>query len=262
MPKLIDYPRASLKNSLVLADAVNDLGGECSVALAGDKLNKQATSGAFKALIGAAVKYSLVTNKQGQIKVTQLFRDIKLAYDEIETKSALKKAFLSPVLFKQICDRFEGKALPVAHFEKLLIREFGVPDLFASRLGGYFLEGAKQCGLLLEGNIIVQDSNGADQVIEAEKVETDPQVESHAIDSAPNAYESQEARPMSSAFRSENSDHHRTHELDQEGKFTIRIKGPGMDTLIVINEEDDLLIVRAMLKKVEKRLAVESDWEE
>ena len=55
-------------------------------------------------------------------------------------------------------------------------------------------------------------------------------------------------------------EHHRHSEPELEGKFTVRIKGPGMDSLIVINEEEDLLIVKAMLRKVEKRLAVEGEW--
>ena len=34
----------------------------------------------------------------------------------------------------------------------------------------------------------------------------------------------------------------------------MRIKGPGIDSLIVVNEEEDLDIVDVMLKKVKKRL--------
>lgn len=261
MPKQIDYPRASLKNCLALAEAVNDLGGECSTALAGDKLNKQHTSGAFKGLVGAAVKYSLVTNKAGQLKVTQLFRDIALAYDEEEGNQARKKAFLAPPLFKAIYDRFQSKPLPVAHFEKLLIREFGVPDQFASRVEGYFLEGAKQCGMLAEGNVLAASNpSTADEVIEngrngdenEHSTPTDPPV---ALPSTTLATPSTQA-----ANNQPSLDHHRHSEPELDGRFTVRIKGPGMDSLIVINEEEDLLIVKAMLKKVEKRLAVEDEW--
>lgn len=261
MPKQIDYPRASLKNCLALAEAVNDLGGECSAALVGDKLNKQHTSGAFKSLVGAAVKYSLVTNKAGQLKVTQLFRDIALAYDEEEGNQARRRAFLAPPLFKAIHERFSNKALPVAHFEKLLIREFRVPDQIASRIEGYFLEGARQCALLTEGNVLANYTiSTADEIIEngkngdeaensAQNEKTAAQPANSSTTSAPQAINNQQI-----------IDHHRHGEPDLDDKFTVRIKGPGMDSLIVINEEEDLLIVKAMLKKVEKRLAIEEEW--
>lgn len=261
MPKQIDYPRASLKNCLALAEAVNDLGGECGPALAGDKLNKQHTSGAFKGLIGAAVKYSLITNKMGQLKVTQLFRDIALAYDEEEGNQARMKAFLSPPLFRAIYDRFQSKTLPVAHFEKLLIREFGVPDQFASRVEGYFLEGAKQCGLLAEDNVLSgSHPNAADEVIENGK-NGDDNEQSAAIEKPvplPSITSATHSAPVGNSQPI--LEHHRHSEPELEGKFTVRIKGPGMDSLIVINEEEDLLIVKAMLRKVEKRLAVEGEW--
>jgi hypothetical protein len=259
MPKQVDYPRASLKNCLVLAEAVNDLGGECSAALTGDKLNKQHTSGAFKSLIGAAVKYSLINHKAGQLKVTQLFRDIKLAYDEDESNQAKRKAFLAPPLFQAIYARFSNRPLPIAHFEKLLIREFEVPDQVASRVGGYFIEGAKQCGLLSEGNVLCSDIPSTDEVIENGKSEDEIE-SSSSTESQPTQTGVLPYGPLTGATHSTSLDHQRTAELEPEGKFTVRIKGPGMDSLIVINEEEDLIIVRAMLKKVERRLAVADEW--
>ncbi len=261
MAKLVDYPRASLKNSLSVAEAVNDLGGECSAGLVGDKLNKQSNSGAFKALIGAAVKYALITNKGGQLKVTQTFRDIALAYDDQERNQAKTKAFLSPPLFKAIYDRFSNKPLPVAHFEKLLIREFGVPDVVASRVEGYFIEGSKQCGLLGEGNVlIINGGTASDEVIDNGKngddAENSPSNDKPVLGTTPS--------PQGFVMHhtpNQNPEHNRSIETEPDGKFTVRIKGPGMDSLIVINEEEDLLIVRAMLKKVEKRLAIEDEWD-
>lgn len=248
MPKQIDYPRASLKNSITVADAVNDLGGQCSAALAADKLGKQPTSGAYKALVGACVKYGLLSNKKGQLEISQLYRDIILAYDELEANRSRQKAFLSPPLFQAVFNRFENKPLPVSHFEKLLIREFDVQDQYASRVSGYFLEGAKQCGLLGDNDILSKIEEAAAEVIE----NGDNDIETT---------ESEEKEPGS--IITEPSKHHiAAHPAEENGKFSVRIKGPGMDSLIVVNEEEDLIIVRAMLKKVEKRLEAENEWGE
>lgn len=249
MPKQIDYPRASMKNSLALCDAVNDLGGECSIEMAAEKLGKQPSSGAYRALVGAAVKYGLLVSKKGQLAVTQLFRDIKLAYDQEEEIKEMQKAFLSPPLFASVFSRFEDRPLPVNHFEKLLIREFDVPDNFASRVASYFLEGAKHCGLLGEDHILSKANGNTDEVIEnSDDLEEEPE-------------------PVESAQRQNHIEPVQPPEVDaaheKDGKFSVRIKGPGIDSLIVVNEEEDLDIVKAMLKKVQKKLQLaEQEWDE
>ncbi len=249
MPKLVDYPRASLKNCMLLSDAVNDLGGSCSAPMAADKLGKAHKSGAYSALVGATVKYGLLNNRKGQLEVTELYRDIKLAYDEAEVEKATQKAFLTPALFAAVYERFKNKALPVSHFEKLLIREFDVPDNFASRLSNYFLEGAKQSGLLGEGNILSRTSDSADEFLENGDDEDDSR--------GPTPHRSiEESNKSKKTLPADLS-----HPAEEEGKFSVRIKGPGMDSLIVVNEKEDLDIVKAMLKKVERRLSVDEEDE-
>ena len=60
MPKIIDYPRASLSRALALAEAVDKLGGEASDASVADHMGNK-VGGAFNALVGAAVKFGLVS---------------------------------------------------------------------------------------------------------------------------------------------------------------------------------------------------------
>lgn len=246
MAKQIEYPRASLKNSLELAETVDDLGGTCSIEMAADKLNKK-VSGAFQALIGSAVRYGLITSKKGQLEITGLFRDHKLAYNKEESDIALSLAFLAPPLFRQIFDRFEGRELPVSHFEKLLMREFGVPDQISSRVSKYFLEGAKQCALLTADNKLKAGAPGGEGVSSSDGGADDEENElDTASENTPN-------KNQNSAIDQET--------IEKEGRFSVRIKGPGMDSVIVVNDEEDLLIIKAMLKKVEKKIASSDDTE-
>lgn len=229
MGKQIDYPRASLKNSVDLAQAIDDLGGKCSIEMAADKLSKK-VSGAFQALVGSAVRYGLISSKKGELEVSGLFRDHKLAYSKEEADVALTIAFLTPPLFRSVFDRFEGRELPVSHFEKLLIREFGVPDQISSRVSKYFLEGAKQCALLSADNQLNAKTASLNTTDDLEdKDETSSDEDAGTIDTPSNDV------------------------VDDDGKYSVRIKGPGMDSVIVVNDEEDLLIIKAMLKKVEKK---------
>jgi hypothetical protein len=84
--------------------------------------------GAFKALIGAAVKYNLVSYSKGQIKTEPFYQDYKLAYSEDQKAEAPRRAFLNVPLFKQLATRLGGKQLPEAYFEKLMMKEYQVPQ--------------------------------------------------------------------------------------------------------------------------------------
>ena len=238
MPKLIDYPRASLAASLSLAGAVDSLGGTCGRELAADKLDKK-VSGAFAAVISTAARFGLIVVKKGQLSTTQLYRDYKLAYDEEQRVTALRTAFLSIPLFEQITDRFLGKQLPVDHFEKMLVKEFDVPDNIASRVAKYFIDGATQSGLLGEDNVLavepVDNYSGSNTISsddsEAEYSESERDV-------APRVIDEHATGPVAA----------------KTGGYSIRMRGPGMDLDIQIHEEDDLLIVNAILAKIRKKM--------
>lgn len=240
MPKLVDYPRASLKAALELAEAVESLGGGASVQMAADKLGKK-VGGSFQALVGAAVKYGLLDSKRQRLAVTQLFTGFKLAYSKEEETQRLSEMLLSPPLFKLIYDRFVGRELPITHFEKLLIREFDVPQDIASRVGSYFLDGAQHAGLLTPENKLITQVQSALESSEAQSGKEE------LGESAPMAVE---AAPAASAA----TPHMAQAEPVSTDYYIVRVSGPGMNTSIEVREADDLLIVQAILKKVERAL--------
>lgn len=247
MSKIIDYPRGPLKSCLDIAQAVDALGGRCSNEMAADKLNKK-VSGAWQALVGSATRYGLIYNKKGTLETTTLYRNYKLAYSKDEASIVLTQAFLMPPLFKNIFERFQGRELPISHFEKLLIREFGVPDQISSRVAKYFLEGAKQCGLLGANNLLSAPSSFREEAIDT--FEND----SESTNSMQENAKTGQMIETQDELKSQES-------LAEDGKFSVRIKGPGMDSVIVVNDEEDLLIIKAMIKKVEKKFALKIEDE-
>lgn len=237
MPKIIDYPRASLKSALELAKAVDDLGGECSSEMAAERLNRK-VSGAFSALVSAAIKFGLVANKSQRLSTAVLYKNYKLAYTPEESSEKLRQMLLSPVLFRSIYDRFVGKEIPITHFEKLLIREFEVPDDWASRIASYFVDGAKQSGLLGENNRLIDN-------VPSESSGEEEQVNAQSDNSQEiNARASQPTQPQ------EKDDAVSAHQK----VYVVRVTGPGINSTIEVHEPEDMLIVQAMLKKVEKAL--------
>lgn len=153
MPKLIDYPRTTYAGAWELAEITDDTGGKCAIDTAARKLNRK-VSGSFKAIIGSAVKFGLLTSKRDLLTTTTLFKRIKHAYDKQEELVFHREAFLTPPLFTQICRKFRSRELPVQMLDVILIREFGVEEINAQGVAKAFIEGCRMVGLLDEHNII------------------------------------------------------------------------------------------------------------
>lgn len=153
MPKLIDYPRTSYSGAWEVAEVVDDTGGKCALETCARKLNRK-VSGSFKAIVGSAVKFGLLTSKRELLTTTTLFRRIKHAYDKQEELIFHREAFLTPVLFTQLCRKFRSRELPVAMLDVLLMREFGVEEINAQGVAKAFVDGAHMVGLLDEHNML------------------------------------------------------------------------------------------------------------
>ncbi|GAB3308490.1 hypothetical protein ACFQT0_16890 [Hymenobacter humi] len=153
MPKLIDYPRTTYSGAWELAEITDDTGGKCAIETAARKLNRK-VSGSFKAIIGSAVKFGLLTSKRDLLTTTTLFKRIKHAYDKQEELLFHREAFLTPPLFTQLCRKFRSRELPVQMLDVMLIREFGVEEINAQGVAKAFVEGCRMVGLLDERNII------------------------------------------------------------------------------------------------------------
>lgn len=153
MPKTIDYPRTTYQSAWEVSEVVDDTGGKCSIETCARKLNRK-VSGSFKAILGSAVKFGLLTSKRELLTTTNLFRRIKHAYDKQEETLYHREAFLHPPLFTQICRKFRNRELPVHMFDIMLIREFGVEEINAQNVSKAFVEGARMTGIIDERNII------------------------------------------------------------------------------------------------------------
>ncbi len=233
MPKLVDYPRASLKYCSELATAVDSLGGKCSVQSAADFM-KLKISGSFDALVSSTVKYGLIENKGGQLTITQLYKNIKLSYDDDERLSFERESFFSMVLFKTLYERFRSKELPVSMLSKLLIRELDVKENIATRVKNIFIEGLKQVKLLDQANYVLNLENSQDEKL------TDVQViEENAI--------------INNKSEDLNDKEVQTIELQDSSTFSFHIVGPGVNSRIAIIDVEDFEILESYIKKIKRR---------
>jgi hypothetical protein len=234
MPKILEYPTASIKRSLRLAKAVDELGGSSSLDMCAERLGKK-VSGGFREVIHSATKYNFLIQKKGILTITPLYKEIKLAYNEKEAENLKQKAFLNVPLFQKIYDRFKGQKLPVDIFDKLLIKEFNVSERMASRVEKYFIEGAKEIGLLTSDNMVIASAETCNKPTDEDSESQFDKLESETTNFEKQAYSS------------------------PQGSYSVKIFGPGMNSTISIMEEEDLEIVEKMLAKIKKKLHEKQD---
>lgn len=137
-------------------------------------------------------------------------------------------------MFSELFNRFIGRELPIKHLDKILIREYGVEESAASRISGYFIDGLKDLNLIDSANFIIQSN--------------DPQLS----ESKPEVITDENKLP---ALPPSSHTSSATFELVSEDGFTVHIYGPGLNNKIEIKEEEDLLIVEAVLRKIKKAMA-------
>jgi hypothetical protein len=180
------------------------------------------------------VKFGFLVKEGNKIATTELFKNIKLSYSEEEEVKLLTEAFYAIPLFVELIERFKGKSIPSDNLKKILIREFEVAESVASRVAGYFVDGLKSINLLDDQNKIINRENDTEKPIES----------TPSIDSS----------KQTTTFPSQSNDNRNIEHTQQDGAYNIHIVGPGVDTSMIIEEEDDLIIINAYLTKIKKKL--------
>lgn len=311
MPKLIDYPRTTYASAWEVAEVVDDTGGKCALETCARKLSRK-VSGSFKAIVGSAVKFGLLTSKRELLSTTTLFRRIKHAYDKQEELLFHREAFLTPPLFTQLCRKFRQRELPVQMLDVMLIREFDVEEINAAAVAKAFAEGARMVGLLDEHNIIVDidqlaaqapprrelaspaltvnsfrapDSATVDKADTRAAVTPDPVVltrprnelpPSSGVDTVASLFGLLDIRAQPTPAT--RTSRHTAPEPPERiaplpipiiayappqqpsepgstpAQFIVRLNGPGLDTQLVITDEDDLVLVQGLLEKIRRQL--------
>ena len=231
MPKLIDYPRRSFRQSLDLAAAVDHLGDNCTPLSVADQL-KMAPSGHFYAIVSSASKHNLIESRKGSLCLTDSYKTLKHAYGEEEKINLKRASFLFPGLYLKVYDRFKGKPLPIDMLGKMFIREFGVEESVAPKIAGYFIEGAELCGLLVNGNMLdINTSSGPTRENTTGGSNNSKEDISRNID--------QEIRSI---------------KAPTDGTFIVHILGAGIDSKLTLSEQEDFAILDAMINKLKKKI--------
>ncbi len=232
MPKNLNYPLASFQKAYELAIAVDALGGRCTVENCAQKLQRK-ISGGFMVIISSAQKFSLVSFEKGIITVSEEYKLIKSSSNG-EKISLLRKAFLNPQVFNALYQKFKDRDLSIDTLNKSLVQEFKVEESTVTRVAGYFIEGLKAYGLITEDDIVKDDQKmtSNQNSIKTEKEKPVAKVE-------PPPIKKTKPEKVNASFTKE-----------KLSAYEVQITGTGINSRISIENEDDLLILEAILNKI------------
>ena len=157
-----DFPRVTLKESLVIAKALVDNFAAKSATpldIAG-AINRSPTSSDWRYLTGASVAYGLTTGGYNakEVGLTDLGRKIIMPTEENQDKQALIKAALNPRILKSFYEKYDRNKFPREDIAINVLVGMGVPSERAKEALGILKENGNFVGILanITGNLFVQ----------------------------------------------------------------------------------------------------------
>jgi hypothetical protein len=148
--KRYPWPQTDLSASVEVARVIVDPGGG---ELDKEQLAKllgytSANSGTFLSKLAAARQFGLLDGRSPELRPTRLALDILEPSYPDARENALFKAFVSVPLFRDVFNRFKGRAIPGnLALERALKDQFGVPAKQTGFVRARFLNSADQAGL-------------------------------------------------------------------------------------------------------------------
>jgi len=176
-----NYPRNSLEQSLVVAQKIIDekAGEPMKRLLVADALGVSPSSTNFRYLLSSSRAYGLTegTEKAVDISVTALGREI--AHERgISRVNALRKAVMTPELFKDFFTRYNGNKLPSEDMlKKILVSDFQVPSGRSEEAAALIVQNGKFASIIrsISGNPhVLLDETPVDTEASAETDSPEP----------------------------------------------------------------------------------------
>lgn len=127
-------------------------------------------SGAMNSSFSAAVQYGLLDSQRDKTKLTDLARRILDPVDDETKDAALKEAFSTPDLHRELLEKYSGHKLPKA-LGNVLLASFGIHAKVKDSCANLFLKSARYAQMLdADGILLSQDPaiNDASEDVEYE----------------------------------------------------------------------------------------------
>ncbi len=147
------YPKNSLKDSLKVAQSINDnnAGEPFNRLILAKSLNTTPSSSKFRTLIISSSKFGLTIGgyQAEKIALTDLGRSLVQPTSKEEFNNALKTAFFNIPFFEIFFQKYKGNKLPAKKMvENILHREFDIPKESTAQCYNLIIKNATELGFI------------------------------------------------------------------------------------------------------------------
>jgi len=151
-----DMPRATLREALVLAEALRDnfAGRDASAIDLAQSVNRSPSSSSWRFLTGAAVAYGLTTGgyNASSISLGQTGEKIVTPTNEGDDREGLIQAVLAPAIPKAFFEKYDRNKFPSENIAKNVLCQLGVPRERADEAFKIVMDNSKLANILTEVN--------------------------------------------------------------------------------------------------------------
>lgn len=109
-------------------------------------------SGAANSRVGSLTHYGLLDRNGARYRISDLARKIIEYTEENERKQAVAEAAISPSLYRELAERFDGQPLPPM-LPNILSRDYGVVSKSTEEVSSRFEETLRYAGLLSDNRV-------------------------------------------------------------------------------------------------------------
>lgn len=166
------YPRYDLEDSIKFIESVSKLGGSrVSNEAVAAEVGKAVNNSTFIGRVSSSKQFGILIQESGKLSLSSVGKEIMFPRGDGEKSAAIKSAFATPVLYKELIDAFNGKTIPdQVALGNRLVHDYGIEAAAKDSAARNFIRSAQYAGVLQNG-ILVASAETLKPEDESETVE-------------------------------------------------------------------------------------------
>ncbi|TAJ13452.1 hypothetical protein EPO56_03160 [Patescibacteria group bacterium] len=155
------YPRYDLEDSIKFIESVSKLGGSrvSNEAVAAD-LGKAVNNSTFIGRVSSSKQFGILIQESGKLSLSSIGKEIMFPRGDSEKSVAIKSAFSTPALYRELIDTFNGKTIPdQAALGNRLVHDYGIEGAAKDSAARNFIRSAQYAGVLQNGILVASAEN-------------------------------------------------------------------------------------------------------
>lgn len=149
------YPRYNLEDAIEFIEAISKLGGtRVSTQAVAAETGKSVNNSGFAGRVSSSKQFGLILQESGKLSLSPLGKAIIFPIGESEKAAAIKQAFATPPLYKEVIDAFNGKILDRSTLGNRLVHDYGIEAAARDRAARNFVNSAEYASVMQNGILV------------------------------------------------------------------------------------------------------------